>query len=64
MSASVFQDLRLDIATLRELIDRSRDQGIPGNDPVLEACATVFTLKRERLQRLEAATWERMQDTG
>jgi hypothetical protein len=64
MSASVFQDLRLDIATLRELIDHSLDKGVPNDDPLLKACATVFAHKRERLQLLEAATWKRLQDTG
>ena len=62
MSANVFHDLRLDLATLRELIDCSLDKGVPNNDPLLKACAILFAHKRERLQLLEAATWEPTRD--
>jgi hypothetical protein len=57
MGASVFEELRHDLATLRIVIARSRDEDVPDNR-VLEACANVFAEKRERLQSLEAATWE------
>ena len=64
MSATIFDDLRGEVATLRELIDRSLDLGDASDDLLLQACATILASKRQRLQHLEAATWQRPQGTG
>ena len=46
-------ELRLDIATLRALIDAALDRGISGRDYLLQACANVLYERRKRLERLE-----------
>ena len=48
-------DLRLDIETLRSMIDVSLDEGARGDDPLLKACADVLYERRARLDQLEAA---------
>ena len=46
-------DLRLDIETLRTLIDVALDEGVSGEDLVLRACANVLHDRRSRLEGLE-----------
>jgi hypothetical protein len=48
-------DLRLDIETLRTLIDVALDEGVSGEDLVLRACANVLHDRRSRLEALEQA---------
>ena len=47
-------DLRLDVATLRALIDAALDRGADADDFTLRACARVLYERRARLQQLEA----------
>ena len=47
------EDLRLDIATLRALIDVALDQGVSGRDYVLQGCANILYEKRRWLEQLE-----------
>ncbi len=44
--------VRLDIETLRLLIDVSLDQGVAVNDPMLRACANVLYERNGRLEAL------------
>jgi hypothetical protein len=46
-------DLRLDVQTLRTLIDVALDRGVSGDDLVLRACANVLHDRRSRLEGLE-----------
>jgi hypothetical protein len=46
-------DLRLDIQTLRALIDLALDRGARGDDILLRACANVLEQRRRRLAELE-----------
>jgi hypothetical protein len=48
-------DLRLDIATLRAMIDLALDQGRGGEDPLLRASANILYERRARLEQLERA---------
>lgn len=47
------ENLRLDIATLRTLIDLALDKGTTGDDILLQACSTLLRERRERLAHLE-----------
>ena len=48
-------DLRLDIQTLRAIIDLALDNGVSGDDIMLRACANVLHERRTRLEELERA---------
>ena len=48
-------DLRLDIQTLRAIIDLALDKGVSGDDIMLRACANVLHERRIRLEELERA---------
>jgi hypothetical protein len=48
-------DLRLDIETLRTMIDISLDKGARGDDPLLKACADTLHERQTRFDQLEAA---------
>ena len=47
------ENLRLDVDTLRTLIDLALDRGATGEDILLQACATVLRERRVRLEKLE-----------
>jgi hypothetical protein len=47
--------LRLDVETLRKLVDVLLDEGRSGRDPLLQACAITLQDRRHRLDRLEDA---------
>jgi hypothetical protein len=50
-------DLRLDVATLRALIDRRLDNGaVSDDDLILVAAANLLRERQERLADLERAT--------
>jgi hypothetical protein len=49
------ESTRLDIETLRTMIDLALDNGIGGEDPLLRACADVLYERRTRLEQLERA---------
>lgn len=51
--AKEIDDLRLDIATLRALIDAALDNDATGEDTLLQACSQVLRQRRERLEHLE-----------
>lgn len=46
-------DLRLDLQTLRTLIDVALERGVGGDDVMLRACANVLHDRRTRLEGLE-----------
>jgi hypothetical protein len=48
-------DLRLDVQTLRTLIDLALEKGVGGDDIMLRACANVLHERRSRLEELERA---------
>lgn len=48
-------DLRLDVRTLRALIDAALDRGVSADDVMLRACANVLYERRSRLEELEQA---------
>jgi hypothetical protein len=48
-------DLRLDIKTLRTIIDLALDKGVSADDIILRACANVLYERRTRLEELERA---------
>lgn len=48
-------DLRLDVKTLRALIDVALDRGVSADDVMLRACANVLYERRSRLEELEQA---------
>jgi hypothetical protein len=48
-------DLRLDVQTLRALIDLALERGVSGDDVVLRAYANVLHDRRTRLEGLERA---------
>lgn len=48
-------DLRLDIHTLRTIIDLALDKGVSADDIMLRACANVLYERRTRLEELERA---------
>jgi len=48
-------DLRLDVETLRTMIDVALDTGISADDITLRACANVLYDRRIRLEELERA---------
>jgi hypothetical protein len=48
-------DLRLDIQTLRAIIDLALDKGVSGDEIMLRACANVLHERRTRLEQLERA---------
>ena len=48
-------DLRLDVQTLRALIDAALARGVSGDDVMLRACANVLHDRRTRLEELERA---------
>ena len=48
-------DLRLDVQTLRTLIDAALNRGISGDDVMLRALANVLYDRRTRLEELERA---------
>ena len=47
--------LRLDLQTLRTLIDVALERGVSGDDVMLRACANVLHDRRTRLEGLERA---------
>ena len=47
--------IRLDIQTLRTMIDAALDNGAGGDDPLLRASADVLYERRARLDQLERA---------
>jgi hypothetical protein len=49
------EDLRLDVETLRTIIDLALDRGVSGDDITLRACANVLHDRRTRLEELERA---------
>jgi hypothetical protein len=49
------EDLRVDIATLRALIDRILDDGVAAIDPTLRAAANVLYERVQQITRLEQA---------
>ena len=51
--AAELEGLRLDVVTLRTLIDLALDRGATGEDMLLQACSTVLRERRRRLERLE-----------
>ena len=51
--AQELEDVRLDIETLRTMIDLALDRGARGEDMLLRACANVLYDKRRRLNELE-----------
>lgn len=51
--ANEIEDLRLDVATLRALIDAALDNDATGEDTLLQACSRVLRERRERLEHLE-----------
>jgi hypothetical protein len=54
--AQEIDDLRLDIETLRAMIDVALDKGVGGEDVFLRACADVLYDRRKRLDELERVT--------
>jgi hypothetical protein len=48
-------DLRLDVQTLRAIIDLALDRGVSGDDITIRACANVLYERRTRLEELERA---------
>ena len=48
-------DPRLDVQTLRTMIDVALDRGISADDITLRACANVLHERRTRLEELERA---------
>ena len=46
-------NLRLDVETLRTLIDLALDRGATGDDILLQACANVLQARRGRLAELQ-----------
>ena len=54
--AQELEDVRLDIETLRTMIDLALDGGARGEDILLRACANVLYDKRRRLDELERMT--------
>ena len=48
-------DLRLDVQTLRTLIDLALERGVSGDDVTLRALANVLHDRRTRLEALERA---------
>ena len=54
--AQELEDVRLDIETLRTMIDLALDGGARGEDILLRACANVLHDKRRRLDELERMT--------
>ncbi len=53
--SGAIDDLRLDVETLRTMIDVALDQGVRGEDDFLRACAAVLHERRVRLEHLERA---------
>jgi hypothetical protein len=53
--AEELDDVRLDIKTLRTMIDLALDKGASGDDPLLKACAHVLAQRQSRLEHLKAA---------
>ncbi len=64
--ADELDDLRLDVETLRALIDLALDNGAGGDDVILKAFADVLYERRSRLEEIEhAIRWtneERVRD--
>jgi hypothetical protein len=55
--AGEIEDLRLDVQTLRTMIDLALDRGgVNGDDFLLRACANVLHERRTRLEQLERAS--------
>ena len=54
-SARDIEELRLDIAALRALIDRVLDDGAAPTDPMLRAAANVLYERVQEVSRLEQA---------
>lgn len=52
--AKELDDLRLDIETLRTMIDLALDNGATGDDTLLKACADVLYERRRRFDQLAA----------
>jgi hypothetical protein len=46
-------DVRLEVATLRALIDSVLDQGAQPHDLLLQASSQVLRARRQRLEKLE-----------
>ena len=53
--AEELEDLRLDINTLRTMIDLALDKGATGDHPLLKACADILHERQARLAQVEAA---------
>jgi hypothetical protein len=53
--AEELEDLRLDIKTLRTMIDVALDKGANGDDPMLKACADILHERQAWLTQMEAA---------
>lgn len=49
-------DLRVDVATLRALIDHLLDNGAAATDPMLRAAANVLYERVQQVTRLEQAS--------
>ena len=49
------EDLRLDIQTLRTMVDVALDSGVTPDDLMLRACANVLYDRRTQLEDLERA---------
>jgi hypothetical protein len=47
------EDLRLDVKTLRAMIDRLLDEGVRAESPILRAAVQVLADRRRRLDELE-----------
>ena len=52
--AKELEDLRLDIETLRTMIDLALDKRATGDDTFLKACADVLGERRRRFDQLAA----------
>ena len=53
--AEEIEVLKLDIETLRAMIDAALNQGVSGKDPLLQGCANLLYERRTRLEQLERA---------
>jgi hypothetical protein len=54
--AAELEGVRLDIETLRTMIDLARDKGVGSEDMMLRACAEVLYERRKRLDELGRIT--------
>ena len=47
------EDLRLDVKTLRAMIDRLLDEGVPADSPILRAAVHVLNARLRRLDEVD-----------